>query len=220
MVQNHSQRNNNNHYVTKILLETRQLAICFRRSKRTQGPLCFQFVYWAIMFTRLRRRAMWSRVCPWRVKFSVFQPTHLKLGICPGLRKFSASCHISDFGFMDSTSWESANLHPPIRKSQVTGIPVMNINTSTSVNILGLGGPEITYKIVSTPDKVGISKLAIFSVRFEVFTAVTLRNAVFWNFTLCGSCKISEDDIRQANFSFQMNCCSCTPIVQLCWSLV
>jgi hypothetical protein len=27
------------------------------------------------------------------------------------------------------------------------------------------------------------------SVRFEVFTAVTLKNAVFWDVTLCGSCK-------------------------------
>jgi hypothetical protein len=27
-----------------------------------------------------------------------------------------------------------------------------------------------------------------FPVRFEVFTAVTMKNAVFWNVTLCGSC--------------------------------
>jgi hypothetical protein len=26
-------------------------------------------------------------------------------------------------------------------------------------------------------------------VRFEVFTAVTMKNGVFWVFTLCGSCK-------------------------------
>jgi hypothetical protein len=26
-------------------------------------------------------------------------------------------------------------------------------------------------------------------VRFEVFTAVTMKNAVFWNVTLCDSCK-------------------------------
>jgi hypothetical protein len=27
------------------------------------------------------------------------------------------------------------------------------------------------------------------SVRFEVFTAVTMKNAVFWDVTPCGSCK-------------------------------
>jgi hypothetical protein len=26
-------------------------------------------------------------------------------------------------------------------------------------------------------------------VRFEVFTAVTMKNGVFWNVTPCGSCK-------------------------------
>jgi hypothetical protein len=26
-------------------------------------------------------------------------------------------------------------------------------------------------------------------VRFEFFTAVTMKNAVFWDFTQCGSCK-------------------------------
>jgi hypothetical protein len=27
------------------------------------------------------------------------------------------------------------------------------------------------------------------SVRFEVFTAVTMKNGVFWDVTPCGSCK-------------------------------
>jgi hypothetical protein len=26
-------------------------------------------------------------------------------------------------------------------------------------------------------------------VRFDVFTAVTMKNGVFWDFTSCGSCK-------------------------------
>jgi hypothetical protein len=26
-------------------------------------------------------------------------------------------------------------------------------------------------------------------IRFEVFTAVTMKNVVFWDVTLCGSCK-------------------------------
>jgi hypothetical protein len=26
-------------------------------------------------------------------------------------------------------------------------------------------------------------------IRFEVFTAVTMKNGVFWDVTLCGSCK-------------------------------
>jgi hypothetical protein len=28
-----------------------------------------------------------------------------------------------------------------------------------------------------------------FRVRFEVFTAVTMKNGIFWDVTLCGSCK-------------------------------
>jgi hypothetical protein len=31
--------------------------------------------------------------------------------------------------------------------------------------------------------------LDIFCVRFEVFTAVTMKNGVFWDVTPCGSCK-------------------------------
>jgi hypothetical protein len=30
------------------------------------------------------------------------------------------------------------------------------------------------------------------SVRFEVFTAVTMKNAVFWDITPCGSCNRSR----------------------------
>jgi hypothetical protein len=29
----------------------------------------------------------------------------------------------------------------------------------------------------------------VMNVRFEVFTAVTMKNGVFWDVTLCGSCK-------------------------------
>jgi hypothetical protein len=38
-------------------------------------------------------------------------------------------------------------------------------------------------------------KLHISFVRFEVFTAVTMKNAVFWDVTPCGSCKtdVSEE---------------------------
>jgi hypothetical protein len=32
-------------------------------------------------------------------------------------------------------------------------------------------------------------KSLIFHVRFEVFTAVTMKNGVFWDITPCGSCK-------------------------------
>jgi hypothetical protein len=39
-------------------------------------------------------------------------------------------------------------------------------------------------------DQVGILFEAIaFNVRFEVFTAVTMKNGVFWVVTPCGSCK-------------------------------
>jgi hypothetical protein len=31
--------------------------------------------------------------------------------------------------------------------------------------------------------------MCVYSVRFEVFTAVTTKNGVFWDATPCGSCK-------------------------------
>jgi hypothetical protein len=34
-----------------------------------------------------------------------------------------------------------------------------------------------------------IAELNIIGVRYEVFTAVTMKNAVFWNVTPCGFCK-------------------------------
>jgi hypothetical protein len=36
---------------------------------------------------------------------------------------------------------------------------------------------------------VACRELIMFSVRFEVFTAVTMKNGVFWDVTPCGSCK-------------------------------
>jgi hypothetical protein len=35
----------------------------------------------------------------------------------------------------------------------------------------------------------GCLKVYVTSVRFEVFTAVTMNNGVFWDVTPCGSCK-------------------------------
>jgi hypothetical protein len=32
-------------------------------------------------------------------------------------------------------------------------------------------------------------------VRFEVFTAVTMKNDLFWNVTLCGSCRATRHKI-------------------------
>jgi hypothetical protein len=32
-------------------------------------------------------------------------------------------------------------------------------------------------------------RLIVHCVRFEVFTAVTMKNGVFWNVTLCGPCQ-------------------------------
>jgi hypothetical protein len=34
-------------------------------------------------------------------------------------------------------------------------------------------------------------KTTLHYVRFEVFMAVTMKNAVFWDVTPCGSCKIA-----------------------------
>jgi hypothetical protein len=37
--------------------------------------------------------------------------------------------------------------------------------------------------------RMGQKKTEAFFVRFEVFTAVTMKNGVFWDVTPCGSCK-------------------------------
>jgi hypothetical protein len=34
-----------------------------------------------------------------------------------------------------------------------------------------------------------IAVINVISVRFEVFTAVTMKNGVFWDITPCGSCR-------------------------------
>jgi hypothetical protein len=36
----------------------------------------------------------------------------------------------------------------------------------------------------------------IMNVRFEVFVAVTMKNAVFWDLTRCGSCKNLHSEKR------------------------
>jgi hypothetical protein len=60
-------------------------------------------------------------------------------------------------------------------------------------------GTDVTEAIIASIIRVTRSKsgtlyyviLAIlnFLVRFEVFTAVTMKNGVFWDVTPCGSCK-------------------------------
>jgi hypothetical protein len=42
------------------------------------------------------------------------------------------------------------------------------------------------------------------SVTFEVFTAVTMKNGVFWVVTPCGSCKNPEDIIIQQNITIAL----------------
>jgi hypothetical protein len=71
-----------------------------------------------------------------------------------------------------------------------------NLNASKSENLFG------TFDSSYTNDSVLLKydgiypriKLCMFQenvccVRFEVFTAVTMKNAVFWDVTPCGSCK-------------------------------
>jgi hypothetical protein len=42
---------------------------------------------------------------------------------------------------------------------------------------------------VKDSTKSGYQPKLICSLRFEVFTAVTTKNDIFWDVTLCGSCK-------------------------------
>jgi hypothetical protein len=53
---------------------------------------------------------------------------------------------------------------------------------------------EATYRITGALDFVHRPELKTrkrfgYYVRFEVFTAVTMKNGVFWDITPCGSCK-------------------------------
>jgi hypothetical protein len=48
---------------------------------------------------------------------------------------------------------------------------------------------SMTYADEMKPNKTFISRYEVDScVRFEVFTAVTMKNGVFWVVTPCGSC--------------------------------
>jgi hypothetical protein len=45
------------------------------------------------------------------------------------------------------------------------------------------------YLLHFLPCTISCCLILILYVRFEVFTAVTMKNAVFWDVTSCGSCK-------------------------------
>jgi hypothetical protein len=46
-----------------------------------------------------------------------------------------------------------------------------------------------TWKTVNLNDNIKTDQEEI-SVRFELFTAVTMENDVFWDVAQCGSCKV------------------------------
>jgi hypothetical protein len=43
-------------------------------------------------------------------------------------------------------------------------------------------------------------------VRFEVFTAVTMKNAVFWDVTPCGSYKNPKESMNQRSLEDKIFC--------------
>jgi hypothetical protein len=45
------------------------------------------------------------------------------------------------------------------------------------------------HVIVSSDKQINFQRNKILPVRLEVFTAVTIKNGVFWDVTPCGSCK-------------------------------
>jgi hypothetical protein len=59
----------------------------------------------------------------------------------------------------------------------------LNQHTNMSVTYEWAAASTVCACSVSEP----ITKTSV--VRFEVFTAVTMKSGVFWDFTLCGSCK-------------------------------
>jgi hypothetical protein len=54
----------------------------------------------------------------------------------------------------------------------------------------GSAFPGKSQAVSSTPSPpLAVSKATVFLVRLEVFTAVAMKNAVFWDVTPCGSYK-------------------------------
>jgi hypothetical protein len=57
-----------------------------------------------------------------------------------------------------------------------------------------------TFTFFSLISKYPRIKLHIFYVSFEVLTAVTMKNGVFWDVTPCGSCKNRVSEVLSASF--------------------
>jgi heterodisulfide reductase subunit C len=53
----------------------------------------------------------------------------------------------------------------------------------------GVGGSQLMGPCSAGKHEMFVSQKFVSRVRFEVFTAVTMKNGVFWDFTPCGSCK-------------------------------
>jgi hypothetical protein len=66
------------------------------------------------------------------------------------------------------------------------GVVLWDVTSCDSYKSRYFGG---TYRLHHQGDKIRRARNNVSSVRFEVFTAVTMKNGVFWDVTPCGSCK-------------------------------
>jgi hypothetical protein len=84
---------------------------------------------------------------------------------------------VGDQGSCSSERYsDSGRLMSPEETGHGASAPEMSLRTSLSTSVPEVSAPKPLVEQVSV-------------VRLEVFTAVTMKNGVFWDVTPCGSCK-------------------------------
>jgi hypothetical protein len=71
---------------------------------------------------------------------------------------------------------------------KLNSIPGLILPIPAKINYHAFNKPD-DNKLINKSLRLYIVNFALCCVRFEVFTAVTTKNGVFWNVTQCGSCK-------------------------------
>jgi hypothetical protein len=67
----------------------------------------------------------------------------------------------------------------------------IDVSEECIISLTRIGDLGATLAVASnrsTPHGV-TSQMTVFFIRFEIFTAVTMKKGVFWDVTPCGSCK-------------------------------
>jgi hypothetical protein len=94
---------------------------------------------------------------------------------------------------VDSTACLLYLGQPEDKPNSAAFLPLADLYSNESAvlarhNITSVGLPHIklTSLLRLVKDNLGLRKPGVYNVRFEVFTAVTMKNGVFWVVTPCG----------------------------------